>query len=288
MNNLFLHSENHNSTIFQDVQYNDIQYSNNELTPPNWFTELHANAPQTAQDVGYGSLDSYCEVSVPPHALAWDRGAETSNNYLEINHLRNFINKRTNIVNVRKGIDKFQFKPSLAKKSLQKTFSYSSPIRSINFDESDKAEISRHIRNERYTLLKVSKALLVDNQRRSYCQSIAFDGEKGIGVYYSQANNKANYGGYQSCGSPTCPHCGNKIALANESEIKRAIEVCKEQGYDYSLFTNTIRHKRHHTLAELLDFYSKIFEVFRNSKPYRKMKRLGYLGDIKADRKSVV
>ena len=273
MNNLFLSAEYHNTTnnVVQSV-----------LTPPDWFTELHSHAPQTAGDVGYGSLDSYCEVSVPPHALAWDRGAETSNNYLEINHLRNFINKRTNIVNVRKGIDKFQFKPSLAKKSLQKTFSYSSPIRSINFDESDKAEISRHIRNERYTLLKVSKALLVDNQRRSYCQSIAFDGEKGIGVYYSQANNKANYGGYQSCGSPTCPHCGNKIALANESEIKRAIEVCKEQGYDYSLFTNTIRHKRHHTLAELLDFYSKIFEVFRNSKPYRKMKRLGYLGDIKA------
>ena len=89
MNNLFLSAEYHNTTnnVVQSV-----------LTPPDWFTELHSHAPQTAGDVGYGSLDSYCEVSVPPHALAWDRGAETSNNYLEINHLRNFINKRTNII----------------------------------------------------------------------------------------------------------------------------------------------------------------------------------------------
>ena len=274
MNNLFLSAEYHNTTnnVVQSV-----------LTPPDWFTELHSHAPQTAGDVGYGSLDSYCEVSVPPHALAWDRGAETSNNYLQLNHLRDFINEKTNIVNVRHGIDKFKFKPNLAKKSLQKTFSYVSPIASlISNDENDKAEISRKIRNERSVLLKVSKALLVDNQRRAYCQSVVFDVEKGVGVYYNQENKKASFGGYQSCGSPTCPHCGNKIALANESEIKKAIEVCKEKGYDYSLFTNTIRHKRHHTLVELLDFYSKIFEVFRNSKPYRKMKRLGYLGDIKA------
>lgn len=278
MHNLFLHLENDNSTIFQNVQYDDSYYSNNDYTPPDWFNDLHSHA----QEVGYGSLDSYCGVSVPPHAIAWDRGTETSNNYSTINDLRKFIDKRTNILNARKGISNFIFKPKLAKKSLQKVFSYSSPIKPINLDENDQAEISRHVRNERYTLLKVSKAILVDNQRRNYCQSVAFDSEKGIGVYYNQENKKATFSGYQSCGSPTCPHCGNKIALANESEIKRAIEACKEQGYDYSLFTNTIRHKRHHTLAELLDFYSKIFEVFRNSKPYRKMKRLGYLGDIKA------
>lgn len=66
MNNLFLHSENHNSTIFQDVQYNDIQYSNNELTPPTWFTELHANAPQTEQDGFSGRLKHTANFPVPP------------------------------------------------------------------------------------------------------------------------------------------------------------------------------------------------------------------------------
>lgn len=200
----------------------------------------------------------------------------------EINQLQKFINDRVNLVNVHKGIDAFQFNPSKAKKSLKKSFSISSPLKPTEYNEDDKAELARRIRAERYQLLKVSKAILVDNKRRYHCQQTAYDGEKGITTYYHQGSKKASFGGYQSCGSPTCPHCGNKIALANEAEIAKAIAVCKEKGYDYSLFTNTIRHKKFHTLLELLDFYSKVFEVFRNSKQYRKLKNLGYLGDIKA------
>lgn len=225
-------------------------------------------------DSGYGSLDTYCEVSVPPQI------SDEINK--EINQLQKFINDRVNIVNVHKGIDAFQFNPIKAKKSLKKSFSISSPLKPTEYNEDDKAELARRIRAERYQLLKVSKAILVDNKRRYHCQQTAYDAEQGITTYYHQASKKASFGGYQSCGSPTCPHCGNKIALANEAEIAKAIAVCKEKGYDYSLFTNTIRHKKFHTLLELLDFYSKVFEVFRNSKQYRKLKKLGYLGDIKA------
>ena len=32
----------------------------------------------------------------------------------------------------------------------------------------------------------------------------------------------------------------------------------------------------------VLDYQSEVFAVFRNSKQYRKLKRLGYLGDVKA------
>lgn len=226
---------------------------------------------------GVGSLDTYCGLSVPP--LSIDEINDKI--HQEIRNLQNFIDDRVNIVDVHKGNATFVFNPNKAKQSLKKTFSVVSPIKP-DYDETDKAEFSRRIRAERYQLLKVSKAILVDNKRRYHCQQTAIDLETGFTLYYNQSNKKASLGGYQSCGSPTCPHCGNKIALANEEEITKAIAVCKEKGYDYLLFTNTIRHKKFHTLIELLDFYSKVFEKFRNSKPYRKLKKLGYLGDIKA------
>lgn len=222
-------------------------------------------------DSGYGSLDTYCEVSVPPQEIN-----------KEINQLQKFINDRVNIVNVHKGIDAFQFNPIKAKKSLKKSFSISSPLKPLNVDSENRKEFARLLRAERYTMLKVSKAILVDNKRRYHCQQTAYDAEKGFGVYYNQQSEKASFSGYQSCGSPSCPVCGNKIAIANEAEITRAIAVCKEKGYDYSLFTTTTRHKRHYTLGELLDYQSEVFAVFRNSKQYRKLKRLGYLGDVKA------
>ena len=116
MNNLFLHSENHNSTLFQNVQYNDIQYSNNELTPPNWFTELHANAPQITQDVGYGSLDTYCELSVPPL-----RGAESEPQFTQdLRQLQQFIQKKVSVLDARKGATGFVFYPNVARKRIQK------------------------------------------------------------------------------------------------------------------------------------------------------------------------
>ena len=248
--------------------------STNPTNKANYTRQSSGMKPFAVRGGGFGSLDTYCEVSVPPQI------SDEINK--EINQLQKFINDRVNLVNVHKGIDAFQFNPSKAKKSLKKSFSISSPLKPTEYNEDDKAELARRIRAERYQLLKVSKAILVDNKRRYHCQQTAYDGEKGITTYYHQGSKKASFGGYQSCGSPTCPHCGNKIALANEAEIAKAIAVCKEKGYDYSLFTNTIRHKKFHTLLELLDFYSKVFEVFRNSKQYRKLKNLGYLGDIKA------
>ena len=115
MNNLFLSHKYHSTTnnVVQSV-----------LTPPDWFTELHSHAPQTAGDVGYGSLDTYCELSVPPL-----RGAESEPQFTQdLRQLQQFIQKKVSVLDARKGATGFVFYPNVARKRIQKIFTFASPI----------------------------------------------------------------------------------------------------------------------------------------------------------------
>lgn len=260
---------NYNTSIF-DVQ--------SVSTPPDWFNQLHDNAPQNAQDVGYGSLDTYCELSVPPKG-----GAESEPQFTQdLHQLQQFIQKKISVLDARKGAKGFIFYPNVARKRIQKIFSVSSPITHREFSDNEINEYFRHARKERYLLQKIAKAVCIDHKRLTYCQAIAYDAEKGISLFWNNDSERASYRGFQTCGFSGCPICQAKIAQSNEHEINQARAVCKERGYDYLMFTPTTRHKKHNTFAEVLDYRAKVFECFRNCKPYRKLKKLGYIGDINA------
>jgi hypothetical protein len=304
MNNLFLHSENHNSTIFQNVQYNDIQYSNNELTPPNWFTELHANAPQVAQDVGYGSLEMYCEFPVPPHAIAWDKGCGNSSTlgvsqspqaigerafsdsqiYQAKDILdKNIRKKKVSVLEARKGAKGFVFDSAIARGKIKKIIATQSP-QFTQIDQDEKTDYSNTARRERYLLQKVVQAIYPDHKRLANCNNSPVDVETGVSLVWDDENKKANMTGRQTCGHGFgCPCCGAKIANDNGEELERAFVECNAKGFTSAMFTATIRHKLSHTLADSLAYLKEIEKVWRNSKPIRKLqKNLARLGDIQA------
>lgn len=304
MNNLFLHSENHNSTIFQDVQYNDIQYSNNELTPPTWFTELHANAPQTEQDGFFGSLEMYCEFPVPPHAIAWDKGCGNASTlgvsqspqaigerafsdsqiYQAKDILdKNIRKKKVSVLEARKGAKGFVFDSAIARGKIKKIIATQSPqFTQINQDE--KTDYSNTARRERYLLQKVVQAIYPDHKRLANCNNSPVDVETGVSLVWDDENKKANMTGRQTCGHGFgCPCCGAKIANDNGEELERAFVECNAKGFTSAMFTATIRHKLSHTLADSLAYLKEIEKVWRNSKPIRNLvKRFGRVGDIQA------
>ena len=248
------------------------------LTPPDWFNQLHDNAPQTAPQAFLGSLDTYCELSVPPLG-----GAESEPQFTQdLRQLQQFIQKKVSVLDARKGATGFVFYPNVARKRIQKIFTVASPIAHKAFTDDEKDEYFRHARNEKYLLQKIAKAICIDHKRLTYCQAVAYDSEKGIGVFWNNKDNRAFYTGHQTCGFVGCPVCQSKRANSDEIEIKQAMAVIKERGYDYLMFTPTTRHKLHNTLEEIFDYRSKVFEFFRNCKPYRKLKKLGYIGDIMA------
>lgn len=304
MNNLFLHSENHNSTIFQDVQYNDIQYSNNELTPPTWFTELHANAPQTEQDGFFGSLETYCEFPVPPRATARDKGlgnssmfgfphspqanGESAFDFTPIYQAQDIVKKeiqkkKVSILEARKGAKGFVFDSKIARQSIKRIINSKSPqFTPIELDE--KTVYANTARHERYLLQKVAQAVVPDHKRLANCNNAPVDSETGVSIVWDEENKKANLTGRQTCGHGFgCPCCGAKIANDNGEELERAFIECNQRGYTSAMFTATVRHKLSHTLAESLYYLKEIEKIWRNSKPIRNLvKRFGRVGDIQA------
>lgn len=285
MNNLNNSYSNTSYNHTQDIHFENI---NSNLTPPIWFNDLHRQADlvpcpghfglQSGADGQIGSLDTYCELSVPPH-----RGAESEPEFIhDLQQLQQFIKKKTSVLDARKGASGFIFYPNIARKRIKKIFSVSSPIahQAFSFTDDEKQEYFRHSRKEKYLLQKIAKAICIDHKRLTYCGSTVIDVEKGASVFWDNSNEKSYYAGHQTCEFAGCPICQAKKANADEQEIRQAMQTAKAKGWDYLMFTPTTRHKKHNTLAEIMDYRSKVFECFRNCKPYRKLKRLGYVGDI--------
>ena len=295
MNNLFLSAEYHNTTnnVVQSV-----------LTPPDWFTELHSHAPQTAGDVGYGSLEMYCEFPVPPHAIAWDKGCGNSSTlgvsqspqaigerafsdsqiYQAKDILdKNIRKKKVSVLEARKGAKGFVFDSAIARGKIKKIIATQSPqFTQINQDE--KTDYSNTARRERYLLQKVVQAIYPDHKRLANCNNSPVDVETGVSLVWDDENKKANMTGRQTCGHGFgCPCCGAKIANDNGEELEKAFIECNQRGYTSAMFTATVRHKLSHTLAESLNYLKEIEKIWRNSKPIRNLvKKFGRIGDIQA------
>lgn len=96
--------------------------------------------------------------------------------------------------------------------------------------------------------------------------------------------NKTAYSGLQTCGSVwACPVCSAKVSERRKNEVVQALDSHLASAGELYFITFTFRHSRNDDLEELKTKFREALKFLRESKSYKKYKKMvGYSGLIRA------
>ncbi len=83
--------------------------------------------------------------------------------------------------------------------------------------------------------------------------------------------DRASYSGLQTCGYPSCPCCGPKLAAERAADIALALSEHYSRGGRVALLTLTLRHSRAQRLSDLLDGLGHAWSAIRANKTPRRL-----------------
>ncbi|MDU5307943.1 MAG: protein rep [Varibaculum cambriense] len=107
--------------------------------------------------------------------------------------------------------------------------------------------------------------------------------KKFIELRYDELNNRAGYGGLQSCGSCACPVCASKIAASRRSDLQHVLAHASANGLFVSMLTLTIRHHSGHRLKTLWSGLSDGWRQVISGRKWQEFRsQLGLIGYVKA------
>lgn len=103
-----------------------------------------------------------------------------------------------------------------------------------------------------------SAASLLPGSRTAQCLWALASNSCGVDVIHSPSEQRARFGGLQTCGSVwACPCCSARVSEQRRLELNDALMMARHLGYAPVLITLTTRHKRGDALAALLESLKK-------------------------------
>lgn len=149
-------------------------------------------------------------------------------------------------------------------------------------------------RAERYALLAMSRALLLQEGKKSglihpgnfhstaKCRYVTHG--QAVGVHKSKAHTGAFFSGLVTCGSVwACPVCASKVQERRRLEITKAMNWAYSEGLQPVMVTFTHPHQAGDHLPTLLKQQAFAFEKLRAGAPWTRFKeKHGFSGLIRA------
>lgn len=165
-------------------------------------------------------------------------------------------------------------------------------IKTVN--DSPSADFVRRIRQQRYELSRVSRAILanqgekmgmkyvLDYHRSCKCQYIPFG---AVQVQKSVEHKKCFYTGVMKCGNVwVCPNCSTRIQEVRRAEIAHAINYIYDTlDKQCCMVTFTFSHSRTDKLKDLFKKQQQAISKMTQSKAFQKLGEVfGYDGAIRS------
>lgn len=137
------------------------------------------------------------------------------------------------------------------------------------------------VRLERFALQSVARSIL-PKARTAKCLRVPF--ARSVGVFHSQAQESAHYGGLVTCASVwACPICAAKISERRRRELQHAMALCEAQGGSVALLTLTHGHSLGDRLGDLLAAEQKALHAFFSFRAGKRlMSAVGRVGHVRA------
>lgn len=122
-------------------------------------------------------------------------------------------------------------------------------------------------RSERFALQRQA-ARILPKERVKHCRWTISDMNTGVNIW--KREDKARFGGLQTCGSVWhCPVCSHIISEGRRQELNTALSTAREMGLMPVLITLTFQHKKGEDLPTLMKAVKKSKEHFHNSRTYK-------------------
>ncbi len=162
----------------------------------------------------------------------------------------------------------------------EKTGEYTSYVKGKSGFLVESLDYDRTI-TDRYTSLNGARTLM-PHSRTAKCNRLSCGCD--ISVLKHIEFNKTAYSGLQTCGSVwACPVCSAKVSERRKNEVVQALESHLASAGQLYFITFTFRHSRNDDLAELKAKFRDALKFLRESKGYKKYKKMvGYSGLIRA------
>lgn len=227
------------------------------LTPPNWFNELHQFAP------------TFADFS-PKHEITFfERGEELGAGSLGT------ITKSNS--------------PKITKNCFQSLadsgFEYvPKGEKNGQFSNACLLDDKEKRRGIRYKLLQVSQHIMPKNHRVNSCLRYRINKDENVKILQHNEHGCLHYGNLMRCGSVwLCPVCGAKISEVRRLELQKAKDNWLANGGFIYMLTLTTPHYSFTDLGGLLAGQAHALKLFWGGKEGEKLKKdLGLAGSVRA------
>jgi len=145
--------------------------------------------------------------------------------------------------------------------------------------ETDALEPKRKI--NRFSIQSVSKTIMPE-ERVKNCMRLVKPDRKTVDILKSK--EKVFYSGLTVCGSIwICPICAAKISERRRNELKTAVAIAKENGYQVLLLTQTIPHYSNQRLKPLMAKFAAARTKQRERKSWKILSsRISLAGSLRS------
>lgn len=134
-------------------------------------------------------------------------------------------------------------------------------------------------RKHRFSL-QAQAARILPKERVKHCRWTISDMNTGVNIW--KRNDKARFGGLQTCGSVWhCPVCSHIISEGRRQELNTALTNARQQTLMPVLITLTFQHQRGEDLPTLMKAVKKAKQHWHDSRTYKRYKA-GITGTITA------
>lgn len=127
-------------------------------------------------------------------------------------------------------------------------------------------------RQSRYSL-RDGLRRITSLERVRKCGRIRVSG--GVALMASDDHERVGLGGIATCGSVwVCPVCAGKVAAKRKKEVEQVVAYALDSGYEVSLLTLTMRHRKGQRLVDLWDSLGSAWAYVTSGRGWQTMRQI--------------